>query len=606
MKNNLTSYALNFFEEYNTESVVEWAEENAFLSERISEQAGQYSTKAYPYVKEILENINDPDIRRISMCWGSQTSKTTTSYISVGYIIDKRPSPILWVWPTEANAKTFAQDRLIPFFEDTKAIRQHIPKTIDGKLDREKLTSSRVQFDRCSLNLVGGQSKANVRNFPVSFLVLDEIDIIPEPCRREALDRVKGRRDYKILQASTPLEETTGIWQEFKDGDQRKFMLKCPHCEERISLEWRRGKSEYNIRCDKEVSRVNGVWDYKKVLETSKYYCQKCDEPINDAQKSDMMQDGQWIAQSDSAIPDHRSYHLNSLYSPTLRFGEILTKWLQANDNVDGIKNFVQGWLAEPWRDEILNVAPEQVLELQDDYDRGEKKGTLRILSADVQRSHFWWTCRGFNESGESWLIDHGMCPSFDDLDSVFETYDCRYGIVDTGYGDRTQEIYEQIWRRRGSWWGIKGWKTMTLPYKHNAIDPFSGTAKQGTCKIPLVHVNVTIWQGELSQRRAGKIKDWHIYREPDPNYLKQMTSKWQHEQVDKKGNVKIEWRTKSHQDDHYWDCETYTLAFVRLVGYGNIPRGEINRRANDKASRRNDNPHQGRKGYDGFWSPHR
>ena len=598
----LLDYALNFFEEHNIESVVDWAEQNAFLSERITEQAGQYSTTAYPYVREILENINNPDVRRISMCWGSQTSKTTTSYVSVGYIIDKRPAPILWVWPTEQNAKTFAQDRLLPFFEDTKAIRKHIPTTLEGKLDREKFTSTRVQFDRCSLNLVGGQSKANVRNFPVSFLVLDEIDIIPEPCRREALDRVKGRRDYKILQASTPLEATTGIWMEYNEGDQRKFMLECPNCKERIALEWRRGRSDFNVRCDTEKCRVDGGWDIKSVIATTRYYCQLCDYGINDAEKSQMMRKGEWVAHALGNAPDHRSYHLSSLYSPTLRFGEVLAKWFQAQDNVDGIKNFVQGWLAEPWRDEILNVAPEQVEELQDDYDRGEIKGNMRVLSVDVQRSHFWWVVRGYMETGESWLIDHGMCPTFEDLDQIQENYDCRYGIIDTGYGDRTQEVYEQIWRRRGSWFGIKGWKNMQLPYKHNLVDPFSGTARQGKSKIPLVHVNVTIWQGELAKRRAGKIKDWHIYRNPDTNYLKQMTAKWQHEEVTKKGEVKTEWRTKSHADDHYWDCETYGLAFVKLVGFGNVPKREGIRKGRkrdasvDNGSRQTDRP------YDGFW----
>ena len=226
----LTKYAVSTLKPFEQKSVVEWAESNCVLSERITEQAGMYSTKSYPYVREVLENFANPKVKQISLCWGSQTSKTTTIYVGVGYTVDQKPSPVLMVYPTDAVVKTFSQDRLLPFFKDTQCLRDRMPKTSVGKIDTDRITTHRLEFDRCSINLVGGGSRANVRNYPVSILVLDEIDIIAEGSRREAMDRVKGRRNFKIIQASTPLEETTGIWGEYLSGDRRKYVMPCPHC----------------------------------------------------------------------------------------------------------------------------------------------------------------------------------------------------------------------------------------------------------------------------------------------------------------------------------------------------------------------------------------
>ena len=110
----LESFAASFMRPKRKISVLEWAESAVELSERITEQPGPYSTKFYPYVREILECINTPPlggtINRISLCWGSQTAKTTTFYIMLGFTIDQRPRPILWVFPNAHLYKTFSSE----------------------------------------------------------------------------------------------------------------------------------------------------------------------------------------------------------------------------------------------------------------------------------------------------------------------------------------------------------------------------------------------------------------------------------------------------------------------------------------------------------------
>lgn len=569
----LADKAFEIFAPRKKESVTEWAESNVFLSERITEMAGLYRTSEFPFVREILDAFADPSVRKISLCWGSQTGKTTTIYVGVGWCIDVAPAPILWVWSNEKQARAFSNDRLLPFCEDSEVLARHLPKTNDGKIDRDRATALRVEFDRCTLNLVGGQSQRNVRNFPVSLLIMDEVDVIPEAIRRDALDRIKGRRSYKIVQSSTPIEESTGIWQEYLAGDQRKFFVPCPRCKKWITLEWRKGKGEYNLRFPEKAKQEDGSYDFSMIKAATTYACQKCGGDITDADKIKMLRKGKWKPTNKGAEGGVRSYHLSSLYSPTMTFAEMLTRWFQAIGTLDGLRQFVTGWLAEPWRDENLSVSEEATHLLAGDYERGETQGDFRLMAVDIQRTHFIWIVRGWDKDGTSYLIDHGYAPTWKDLDAAFMLYECSACIVDTGFGERTQEAYEAIYQRRAKWWAAKGWKSFAHPYAVKAIDPFTGTGRAGRHRIRLLHMDVTIWGGELLKRRAKKIDGWYIYKDPDREYIKQLNAKFLIEKIDAKGNRKIEWRTRRHGQDHYWDCELYCLCLSKVVGLGNVTK---------------------------------
>jgi phage terminase large subunit GpA-like protein len=574
-KAKLEAKAFEIFAPRKKESVTDWAESNVFLSERITEQAGLYRTSSHPYVREILNSFADPKVRKISLCWGSQTGKTTTIYVGVGYKIDQAPTPILWVWSNEKQARAFANDRFLPFCEDSEAIAKHLPKTNEGKIDRDRATALRIEFDRCSINMVGGGSQRNVRNFPVSLLVMDEIDSIAEPIRLEALARIKGRRSYLVVQSSSPLEEGSGIWSEYEQGDQRKYFVQCPHCRKWITLEWRKGKGEYNLRFPDEAKREDGTYDLPMIQAATTYACQKCGGDITDADKLRMLAKGKWKPTNKGAEAGVRSYHLSSLYSPTLTFADMLVRWFQSIGTIDGLRQFVTGWLAEPWRDENLSVSEEATHLLSGEYERGEMMGDFRLMAVDIQRAHLVYIVRGYDDDAEgtSYLIDHGYVPSWADIDAAFIKYDCSACVIDTGFGERTQEAYEVIYNRRRNFWACKGWKSFAHPYAVKAVDPFTGTGKAGKHRIRLLHIDVEVWGGELLKRRSKKVDGWHLYNKPDREYIKQLNAKFLIEKVDAKGKKKTEWRTRRHGQDHYWDCELYMLCLSKVVGLGNVTK---------------------------------
>ena len=577
----LNAHAFHLFEYREPLRVLDWAESSVELSPRITEQPGPYSSRLYPYVTEILETIRDPNVKRVSLCWGSQTAKTTSFYIMLGFVIDQRPQPILWVFPNAVLCKAFASDRWMPFCRESQVIRKHIPRNSEGGIDTDRFTLQKQEFDRCTMNLVGAESSANVRSYPIAVLVLDEIDVIPEAIRRECLDRVKGKHDFKILQSSTPITEAGGIWQEFQEGDRRRFYVPCPHCDEMMIFRWKDGEGELNLRWADNAKNEDGTHDLGMVAASAFYRCENCAGEIHDLHKFKAMKSGKWVAATKTAEPGARSYHLNSFYSPTLTFGRIAVEFLKAQATVDGMRAFVNGWLAEPWKpDTGGTINPDAFKELQGDYERGEKKGDYRIIAADVQRDHFVWIIRGFDKDGQSYLIDNGTCPSFEDFAPLAKNYGVAYGIIDTGY--RTQEIYEEIHAARPFWFGAKGWEKMPTSYRIAKLDPFTPDQKRSKASsmINLLHVNKDTWGQEMLKKRSGAAMNWQVYRGIEVEYVRQMLSTNLIERVNQRGKSKLEWHVEGHRADHFWDCETYCLALSHVFGLG----GAVMRKAGEAA----------------------
>ena len=585
---NLNHYAFNFLVKTKKQSVLEWARANVELSPRITEQPGPYSTRLHPYVDEILEAIADPYIKRVSLCWGSQTSKTTTFYVMLGHVIDRDPRAILWVFPNLSLCKAFSSERWQPFCRESKALVKHLPRYIDGNIDDDRFTLTKQEFARCTMNLVGAGSAANVRSYPVSVLVLDEIDVIDERTRRECMDRIKGKHDYKVLQSSTPVTEHGGIWQEFMEGDRRRYEVPCPHCHKPILFRLKNDDGDLNIHWDTKANLAASEFDLGIVQKTAFYVCEKCAGKIHDGDKSKMLRTGKWAASSSSSEIGFRSYHLNSIYSPVITFGRVAVEYLKANAAPGAMQAFVNGWLAEPYNPAEGSIDPEKFKVVERKYKRGEIKGDYRILGVDVQRSVFYWVMRGFDRDGTSWLIDHGTAVTFDDLQSLAITYEAAYGIIDTAY--RTQEMYEEIHNRSPFWFGAKGWERLPHPYKMSAVDPFNpikGQKKQkGT--VNLLNINKDVWQGELLKRRNGTHLNWFTYKDTDSEYVRQLLSTNHKERTDRKGKVKWEWVVEGHKQDHYWDCETYILCLSHVFGLG----GAVIRKGKDLAATDKATPH--------------
>ena len=95
------------------QTVSEWAEEYRILDES-NNLSGKWTNDITPYLIEIMDTFNDPYIRNVIMCKGSQLGGTEAIQNIAYYIASRAPAPTMFVYPSDELAKSVSNDRLKP------------------------------------------------------------------------------------------------------------------------------------------------------------------------------------------------------------------------------------------------------------------------------------------------------------------------------------------------------------------------------------------------------------------------------------------------------------------------------------------------------------
>lgn len=545
-----------------------WAEQNITMS-GATPYKGPYRTSYTPYVRGVLDALEDWRTHTVVLAWGSQTAKTTTLMTWLCWRQAKHPPAALWVMPTEALARSFSESRLQPMFKTCGPVSETIPQDSD----RWKILEMHWTPGN-TLNLVGSNSPAAISSRPVEVVVCDELDKFAPATEKEAaafalaLERTKAFPRRKHVLTSTPTLNTGDIWVQYLAGTREKFFLPCPHCNEMQELVFGQ------IKWDETARKENGKWDLKRVRQTTHYQCEKCNGKIDDGHKTSMLRAGEWRATAgDDAEPGRRSFHLNSLYSPSITFADAAVKFLTEKNYLQGLQNFVNGWLALPWEDQFdddeLNSIPPGAFAKKQAWETDH----IKLAAIDRQIDGFWFVVRAFSREGSSRLIEEGHRRTIEDVAHSLQELGVkpRHTCIDSGY--ETQDTY-RIAARYG-WMAIKGEERAHYLIESGGTRVKSvHSSEQPTdagCRLLLL--SSPACQDLLAWLRRGQGPLWEVPHDVSPDYREHMASHKKAHRINRKtGKDVYEWiRIKSRQD-HLYDCETYLAG---LAVYGRVIAAE-------------------------------
>lgn len=545
-------------------SVVEWARRNVFLVD--DERAGPFDTENYPYMREPLEDIREGRVQDVILCFGTQTGKTTILMVAIAYIVDVLHKTMMCAFPTEALAKRFSKLRLQPLFKASETLRAHLPD------DKNAYTNLEQQFDTCTLILTGAGTPSQLSSTPAPIIIADEIDKFKLATDREAgalqllRERSKSFVAKKHLIASTPTTPDGNIWSAYIQSDARKYFVACPECGaeftfEMSGLKWApRGEDESD-------------WDYRKVRRTAHYECPHCGAHIDDRGKRRIMRAGLWRASNANSATGSHGYHLNSLYSPSLSFGEIAEEFLRAQDDLSRMQNFVNSWLAEPWEDLCVGGEPALLKNCVAEYARGEVKGSTVLMTVDVQLRDLRYNVRAYDATA-SYLVDWGTAVDWGVLDELQARYNVRMVGVDINFRARENEVYEAIGSRKSRGWigvlGAPDKNILSQNAKLTHFNPMTRSRKINIGGIRLLTIKSSLYRSELALARTGARGNWFVYRGIDKAYERELFAEVQAEKI-VKGRREIYWKT-IRSDNHQFDCESYQMAiaeYFRIGGRG-------------------------------------
>ena len=223
-------------------SVSQWADAERRLSPEASAVPGRWRTEVVEYMREPMDCIGDPRIRRVSIMAGAQIAKTEVLLNIIGYCIDYEPSPIMVVNPTLDMAKTFSKDRVAPMLRDTPALRG---KVADVRSRDSGNTIQQKMFPGGHLTMVGANSPSSLASRPIRVVLADEIDRFPPSAGAEgdplqlAIKRTVTFWNRIITVMSRPTNKgASRIEMAYEEGDQRQRWCPCPECGEFQTIKW--------------------------------------------------------------------------------------------------------------------------------------------------------------------------------------------------------------------------------------------------------------------------------------------------------------------------------------------------------------------------------
>lgn len=255
---------------------------------------------------------------------------------------------ILYLFPSKTDVTEFSKGRITPLIEDN-------PDTI-GQWVKDTDAANIKRIANCFLYLRGMQSRVGLKSVPADFIVFDELDEAPQSNITMALQRMAHSEFKRVHMLSNPTLPDFGINKEFKQTDQRFWMLRCKKCNGWTCMEDTFPNCLHQ-RPNGEVIRL----------------CQVCKDGELDPA------DGKWVPKR-PAVTEKRGYHYSQLFSTFVTPVEILIQFMTTN-NLSDFYNLVVG---QAYVSAENRLSVEQVLALAEAYGNYESSDTESFMGVDV------------------------------------------------------------------------------------------------------------------------------------------------------------------------------------------------------------------------------
>ena len=163
-----------------------------------------------------------------------------------------------------------------------------------------------------------------------------------------------------------------------------------------MAIQWEQMEAQKELACE----------------EDSVYYeCIYCQEPIKEAHKTWMFDNGIWKAENPNASKKIRSYHINSLYSPLgwKSWPELVNEWLEALKDPFKMKTFVNTVLGETYKEKTQQPDWIKLYERRENYQFFEapKEVVYCVGGCDTQDNRLAWIVLGFGADNEIWVLGY-------------------------------------------------------------------------------------------------------------------------------------------------------------------------------------------------------
>lgn len=562
--NALDSTGLHIFKPKEKQTVTEWAQKHIYIPKEVSPYAGYFRAGFNRYLNEPLDQFGNKRTDRLTVCFASQTGKTTLMHCGLLYIVAKDPKPVLYLMPSDQAARQISKERIQPMMRSSAEISAVLPENPDN------FSILSYNLKTCNVHLGGAGSASKLASFPCAVVCFDECDKAAVNNQNEAgaiqlaSNRVKAYGSSKLfVLASTPTVDDGAetIFHHLKQSTFKTYRVPCLNCNELHEIGFAQGEEKFFVKWEKVF--VDGELDTNATAQSAELVCPSCNFAISDnSQKNKMVSSdlAHWESTNPLADQSHQGYHLNSLYSSYISIKDAARMFLEAK-GTNQLQDFRNSFQALPWKHETEDT-PDVVKmkQLETEYARGEiPADSLVLLTCDVQKYEFYWMVTAHDNLGTVHIVDNGRADNFQDLSDIFNRYDCDFAGVDSAYN--TGFVLSNLLKLGKKWFALRGQQTMQGQLNIVQVNPTDGRkdeAKSGT--VTRFDINNLHFKRILVRLRNMKMAGMGIYKNADFLLYRHLLAEMEVELRDKNGRAKFEFK-QVDRENHWFDCMNYALA---------------------------------------------
>lgn len=567
-----------------------------------------------PYIIDFERFFDDPRYETGVFVCGTQMSKTDGILDVMGWRLDTRPRPQLYVGPSKDFVTEQFEPRLMALFDESQRLRDRVAR---GKRNKKfKKTVNGV-----GVRLAWAGSPTSLSSDQAGDIYIDEYSKMFRTKAKGgdpyvlAKARADSYADRKIAVTSTPEDGTVttekdpasglefwavadpekvscATWKRWQTGTRHHLAWQCPHCSEWFipryrDLRWPEGATPGMARRSTYLCcPTNGC----VIAETEK-------EAMNANKR--FVAPGQFIRPDGSIGGDPEdsttiSWWASGLASPFLSWGERVEEILNAKLTGDpSAEKAAINKVGELWSEQPVMAVTED--DLKANVQPGFRIGMVPpavicvTVGADVQKNRIVYAVRGWGAQARSWLLDRGQIFGLTSQTEVWSRFSVflqrTYGglppavcMIDSGFRPDKKEagdyhrVYDFCRKEFGLAFPTKGQAKQTLPLIKRQIEV---TAEGDKAKfgIELFHVHTDHFKREWFSRLfrppgdPGSVVLPEDVGSGEDDYLKQIVSEVRSEDGT--------WH-KVYPHNHYLDAEVLAGVGGFLFDVSTIPEGTV------------------------------
>jgi phage terminase large subunit GpA-like protein len=535
----------------------------------------------FPHAKDILALINNPECKRIVLCFASQTGKTDTIASIAAYLTGYCNRRGIYVLPTEKVFEKIRDTRLIPLLEASREkvgfdriINKNVIRFINGNFFYLALASSPGTL---------------AEQTGTSYVIIDEHDEFKQEGKgHNSIDLAEKRmqtspRRLTII-ACTPKKTSVGYTYSYYNKTKRFIEeIQCPICDKWFipdfynHFKWPQNVIDYN-----SIEINNMAW----------VECPECQGSIIDSMHYFVVtKRKRWKDLDPDLTIAECGFRIPIFLTPNKNWSATVAAYLKSLDDPYSEADFNNSWLAKPKDNENTRRSDDvDYSKLKGNWlcERNEMpEGVYRLTAGvDVGVHVIWFMLTGWGNEGRRYVIRSEAIPRDADADGFARAMAVAMemcnpsnyrvkgsvmpkfsgGLIDSGDGNDTEYVYE-FCMEFPEWRPSKGNSEINGLVEVGSLDKPKYRGRYKNLKLYLVNTNrmQTIIRG-CFRLASGSPKSIQ-FAEDAPELLFQHIRNQQEIEYKKGGRIIYRWEKIKGKDDHYFDALMQSIFAGEIMG---------------------------------------